>query len=153
MIFGSYENFKICFQDQLTFTIEVHEEKKPEYYPVSCAMCNKPFSSSYDVKKHIEAVHDFLRCGTCNANFKKESQIKRHILQKHEGKGTIIKTNDMTYKKYDLSNRDLKSVQGNEMNNMSKEVHEVKNSVQVNLCQKLFFLQNMGRICVYKNCS
>ena len=108
-------------------------------------MCNKPFSSSYDVKKHIETVHDFLRCGTCNANFKEETQIKRHILQKHEGKGTIIKTNDMTYKKYDLSNQDLKSVQGNEMNNMSKEVHEVKNSVQVNLCQKLFFLQNMGR--------
>ena len=107
-------------------------------------MCNKPFSSSYDVKKHIEAVHDFLRCGTCNANFKKESQIKRHILQNHEGKGTIIKTNDMTYKKYDLSNQDLKSVQGNEMNKMSKEVHEVKNSVQVNLCQKLFFLYNMG---------
>ena len=111
-------------------TEEVHEGKKAEYYPVksvSCAMCSKPFVSTDDLKKHVEAFHDFLRCGTCNANFKKESQIKRHILQKHEGKGAIIKTNDMTYKKYDMANPDLESVQGNGIINLSKDVHEVKN--------------------------
>merc|ERR1711976_676568 len=65
----------------------VHEKLKPHL----CSLCGRSFSSTTNLKKHTEAVHDKKEytCEHCNEIFKTEYHYKHHKAFVHEGKATV----------------------------------------------------------------
>ena len=53
----------------------------------SIFLCNRAFSQTGDLKKHIKTVHEGIRyrCDKCNKDFSDENYLKKHIAAIHEG--------------------------------------------------------------------
>jgi len=55
-----------------------HKEKHNGY--VQCSSCDKMFRGNYELRKHIETIHEQLRftCSICNRQFKSKDGLKYH---------------------------------------------------------------------------
>ena len=62
----------------------VHEKKKP----FKCSTCDKCFSQSHLLNRHIETVHEgkLFECSICVSvkRFSRKDKLKKHMNEKHK---------------------------------------------------------------------
>ena len=61
----------------------VHSDKSFE-----CNQCEWKFTTSWDLKRHIERIHDKIKdyeCKECNKEFFKKTDFNNHLSAVHEG--------------------------------------------------------------------
>ena len=72
--------------DRMTPNVENETLKKPKQY--SCQPCDKSFTRSHNLKKHILTVHRGQKpyyCQACDKSYTQSSSLKTHILTFHRG--------------------------------------------------------------------
>ena len=59
-----------------------------------CQVCNRRFTRSYNLKKHIQIKHDKVSlsfsCYLCRKNFRKQDKYLRHIDNHKEGLSFVL---------------------------------------------------------------
>ena len=85
-------------QENEGITSEINDQVHGRYNPYSCPLCDKSFSKSGNLQRHIESIHEgkkiFLdherekpnTCSHCSAAFYKKSDLRNHIDRVHEKK-------------------------------------------------------------------
>ena len=68
----------------------VNEPMKPENENKSfkCSRCDKTFTTSFNMKKHIKTIHEGQRnykCDSCGKSYKESGSLNFHIKTIHEG--------------------------------------------------------------------
>ena len=91
-----------------------------------CNTCNKSYSNKEALKRHLQFVHsnEKFKCSKCNKSYSNKDNLNRHM--------KFVHVND---KKTNKTNQFKCLICGTTF------LH--KHSLQVNLCQKIFFLHQL----------
>ena len=76
--------------DSISENMKMVHESHPKTY--KCENCDKPFSSSKSLKRHIRIDHGGnFKCDSCGQSFVKELGLNVHIAHKHNVDHNYIK--------------------------------------------------------------
>ena len=75
-----FESWSPEIQEQVL--AEWNDWKEPTKPGHCCGQCNKVFTRSHDLKRHIQRVHSSDRpftCGWCDKDFASSNMLRRHV--------------------------------------------------------------------------
>ena len=87
--------------DRMTPNVENETLKKPKQY--SCQACDKSFTQSPSLKRHILTVHRGQKpyyCQACDKSYTQSSSLKTHILTFHRGQKYSCQACDKSFTRY-----------------------------------------------------
>ena len=68
---------------------DLGQDKEHTESSTNCSICAKSFSTKYNLKNHIEAIHEGKKphkCPICDKSTAEKGSLKKHIELVHEGK-------------------------------------------------------------------
>ena len=80
------EQRKLELDDDAGDQHRTHNEAVTDGYKYECQQCEKIFTKSYGLSRHIQSVHELkYACNQCDKLFTQQSSLTTHIQSIHEG--------------------------------------------------------------------
>ncbi|XP_058458524.1 gastrula zinc finger protein XlCGF8.2DB-like [Malaya genurostris] len=98
---SSERNYRCTFCSKTFKTsVQLHGHKKTHTKPFSCSECNRPFSSLYMVRKHMEEHQRANKlsycCEICGANYARAFALRDHRKEQHGAEDASFRNHDIT---------------------------------------------------------